>query len=105
MRRFVLWTTGIVVGLWIARELVRPAGQTEKRPTRIDLNLCSREDLIRIAGLTEGFADRIVENRPYRHRLDLVARMVVPSGIYREIRELVDVEAAAVGRPVNVAVG
>jgi predicted DNA-binding helix-hairpin-helix protein len=103
MKRFVLWTAGIVVGLWIANGL-RQSGRTLiKRATTLDLNQCSREDLLRVPGLTDALADRILENRPYRHRLDLVARMVVPSGVYQNIRDLVDVDGSAAGRSVNVA--
>jgi hypothetical protein len=67
------------------------------------LNQCSRESLLLVPGLTEILADRIIENRPYRHRLDLVARMVVPSGIYQGIRDLVDVDGGTAARSVNVA--
>ncbi len=99
MKRFILWTAGIVVGLWIAKEL-RDAGVRLTGPNSVDLNQCSREDLLRVPGLSESLADRIIDNRPYRHRLDLVARMVVPSGVYQNIRDLVDVNATAAHRSV-----
>jgi|ERR1035437_4961484 DNA uptake protein ComE-like DNA-binding protein len=103
MKSFVLWTAGIVVGLWVANQLRPSARRAVKRAAALDLNQCSREELLRIPGLSEPLADRIIENRPYRHRLDLVARMVIPSGIYQNIRDLVDVDASAAGRSVNVA--
>lgn len=102
MKRLLLWTAGIVVGLWVANEL-REAGVRLYRRANVDLNQCSREDLLRVPGLTEALADRIIDNRPYRHRLDLVARMVVPSGVYQNIRDMVGVEAPAARRSVNVA--
>lgn len=103
MKRMSLWTAGIVVGLWVARELRRGSARLKRLAAKTDLNRCSREDLLRIPGLTEAMADRIVENRPYRHRLDLVARMVVPSGVYQAIREQVDVDASSAVKAVNVA--
>lgn len=103
MKRLVLWSAGIVVGLWVANEVRRAASRRSKHAAALDLNRCSREQLLGVPGLTEGLADRILENRPYRHRLDLVARMVVPSGVYQNIRDLVDVDGATAGQSVNVA--
>ncbi len=103
MKRILFWTTGIVLGVWIAKELREAGLRLSRSVRRVDLNHCSHEELLRIPGITDAFADRIVENRPYRHRLDLVARMVIPSGIYQEIRDLVDVDPATSARAANVA--
>ncbi len=102
MKRFLLWSAGILAGLWLANEL-REAGVRLAGGSSIDLNQCSREDLLRVPGLSEMLADRIIDNRPYRHRLDLVARMVVPSGVYQNIRDLVNVDGGTMSRSVNVA--
>ncbi len=91
MKKAIFWTVGIAFGIWVARELRVAGARLAKRAAMLDLNHCSREQLAGVPGLNEALADRIIENRPYRHRLDLVARMVVPSGIYQEIRERVDV--------------
>jgi radical SAM superfamily enzyme with C-terminal helix-hairpin-helix motif len=103
MKHFVLWTAGIVAGLWIAKELRDASRRIGLSKATVDLNQGSREDLLRIPGVSESLADRIIDNRPYRHRLDLVARMVVPSGVYQNIRDLVDVSARAAENSVNVA--
>jgi DNA uptake protein ComE-like DNA-binding protein len=103
MKRLMFWTVGIVAGLWIAGQL-REAGTRIARISKtVDLNECTREDLLRLPGMSEILTDRIVSNRPYRHRLDLVARMVVPSGVYQNIRDLVDVDGSASGRSVHAA--
>lgn len=101
MKRLIFWTAGIALGIWAVNQL--RGGRALRRFTAIDLNGCSREELMGVPGLTEPLVDRIVENRPYRHRLDLVARMVIPSGIYQTIRDRVDVTESAHDRAVNVA--
>ncbi|HEY3929572.1 MAG TPA: hypothetical protein VGL89_14450 [Candidatus Koribacter sp.] len=101
MKRLIFWTAGIALGLWAVNQL--RGGRALRRLTALDLNQCSREDLLAIPGLTASLVDRIIDNRPYHHRLDLVARMVIPSGIYQTIRDRVDVSAAAAKRPINVA--
>ncbi|WP_041855689.1 helix-hairpin-helix domain-containing protein [Candidatus Korobacter versatilis] len=103
MKRLLFWTAGIVLGVWVARELRQAGMRLSHVVRRVDLNLCSHEDLVTLPGITEHFAERIVENRPYRHRLDLVARMVIPSGVYQEIRDLIDVESGSAVRTANVA--
>lgn len=103
MKRVVFWTAGIVLGIWAANQIRQAGFGLAKAVHRIDLNRCSREDLLAVPSITEVIADRIIENRPYRHRLDLVARMVVPSGIYQSIRDRVDVDGNTSHQAVNVA--
>jgi DNA uptake protein ComE-like DNA-binding protein len=103
MKCFVLWTAGIVAGLWVAKELRDAARRIAESNAIVDLNQGSREALLRIPGLTEPLADRIIDNRPYRHRLDLVARMVIPSGVDQNIRDMVDVHGRTAETSVNVA--
>ena len=100
MKRYLFWTAGIAAGLWLANQLRNTALRPLQSSTALDLNQCSREDLLLLPGLNDLLTDRIIENRPYRHRLDLVARMVVPSGIYQNIRDLVDVDGATAGRSI-----
>ncbi len=103
MKRILFWTAGIVLGVWVAREIRQAGLRLTRVVRRVDLNRCSQEELLKIPGINEQLADRIIENRPYRHRLDLVARMVVPSGVYQGIRDLVDVDDATAVRTANAA--
>ena len=101
MKRIVFWGLGIAAGVWLVNQL--RGTRSFHRFLAIDLNKCSRQELLKVPGLDEMLADRIIENRPYRHRLDLVARMVVPSGVYQSIRDRVDVAHEAAESAVNVA--
>ena len=101
MKRVLWWSLGIAAGLWFANQF--RGSQTYRRLVAYDLNHCSREQLLSIPGMDEDSVDRIIDNRPYRHRLDLVARMVVPSGVYQGIREYVDVPVREAARSRDVA--
>ncbi|MBV9086698.1 MAG: helix-hairpin-helix domain-containing protein, partial [Acidobacteriaceae bacterium] len=57
----------------------------------VDLNTADRGALIRLAGLGPFLADRIIENRPYRNKLDLISRRVIPDGAYARISHQVGV--------------
>jgi DNA uptake protein ComE-like DNA-binding protein len=59
----------------------------------LDLNTASREELQQL-GLDDEMTDKIVDNRPYRNKLDLLSRMVIPETIYNGIRSLIGVGGA-----------
>jgi hypothetical protein len=103
MKRLLMWTAGLAVGLWVVNELREAGLRLAQKVRKVDLNTATRESLLTVPGLTETLVDRIIDNRPYRHRLDLVARMVVPSGIYQTIRERVDVDGNTALKTVNFA--
>jgi hypothetical protein len=55
-----------------------------------DLNDAGREELEKL-GLDTLAVDRIVENRPYRNKLELVSRMIIPENLYGEIRHRIGI--------------
>jgi DNA uptake protein ComE-like DNA-binding protein len=60
----------------------------------LDLNEASAEDLLAVDGLRD-YADRIVDERPFRTKIDLLERMIVPDQIYNEIKDRIVVRQAA----------
>jgi DNA uptake protein ComE-like DNA-binding protein len=55
----------------------------------IDINKCSREDLLTLPGLSEREADRIIAGRPFNDSHDLVSRHVVSETEYGKIQDRV----------------
>jgi len=53
----------------------------------IDINKCSREDLLTLPGLSEREADKIIANRPFNDSHDLVSRHVVSENEYGKIQD------------------
>ena len=65
-----------------------------------DLNVSDASELLNL-GLGQQSVDRVIENRPYRSKLELVSRMVLSEEEYGAIRDRV---AVAEGRdPIKVA--
>jgi DNA uptake protein ComE-like DNA-binding protein len=56
---------------------------------RIDINHASVDELLKIPGMTQSWARRIVRFRPYRNKQDLVDRGVVTSEVYERIKDYV----------------
>ena len=67
----------------------------------VDLNSASRKELMTLPGIGAAEAGRIVANRPYLTKTDLVAKNVLPIGPYLSLKPLVVAmpPTAAKGRP------
>lgn len=53
----------------------------EKTPL-VDLNSASRAVLVKLPGVSEAIADRIIAGRPWSSKYDLVVKKVVSRGTY-----------------------
>jgi len=56
---------------------------------KLDINTASRDQLMKLPGITDPYAARIIAGRPYRMKTDLVRREVLPKSVYEGIRELI----------------
>lgn len=61
----------------------------------LDLNSASQQELEVLQGIDSALAEKIIENRPYLTKIDLVGRMVVPDLIYEDIKQYVTVRPHA----------
>jgi len=114
----ILGTLGFATGLYLLsrsaeRKGVRPVHLT---PTNRDykrrsyqylaseyLTDLNRGDALELLslGLSQASVDRIIENRPYRSKLELVSRLILSEGEYTGIRDRI---VAGGGRdPIKVA--
>ena len=59
----------------------------------LDLNTATSDEFVGL-GLDGETSDRIVNNRPYRNKLDLLSRMVIPEQAYNAIKHRVGVARA-----------
>ena len=61
----------------------------------LDLNSATIFELKELIGIGEALANRIIENRPYLTKMDLVGRRVIPDGTYNQIKHSITVKHAA----------
>jgi DNA uptake protein ComE-like DNA-binding protein len=56
---------------------------------RVDINHASADELLKVPGMTQSWAGRIVRFRPYRTKQDLLDRGVVTSAVYDRTKDYV----------------
>ena len=71
------------------RPQLRATHHTTPPEARVDINHASLDQLMKVPGMTQSWARRIVRFRPYRTRLDLAQRGVVTSQVYNRIQNYV----------------
>ena len=64
----------------------------------VDLNSASRKELMTLPGIGTEEARRIIANRPYLTKTDLVAKQVLPVGPYLSLKHLVVAMPAKVSK-------
>jgi DNA uptake protein ComE-like DNA-binding protein len=56
---------------------------------RIDINHAPLRELLKVPGLTESWAGRVIRFRPYRTKQDLLEKGIVSSQVYDRIKDFV----------------
>lgn len=61
-------------------------------PTPVNMNTASANDMVLFLGLSKEEAQRVVSNRPYRIKGELVAKNVIPKATFDSIRDRITVK-------------
>jgi len=57
-----------------------------KRMPAVDINSASKEDLMKLPGITDETAEKIVAGRPYKSKADLTRKSILTKAEYGKVR-------------------
>jgi DNA uptake protein ComE-like DNA-binding protein len=67
----------------------KTAGSKAPAGKLIDINSASEAELKALPGIGDAYAAKIIQNRPYRAKNQLVQKKIIPQATYDKIRDMI----------------
>ncbi len=75
-----------------SKAIVQGIKEGLQKNTNVNINSATKEDLMKLPGITEARADRVIAARPYNDTTELVSKKVLTKGEYDQIANRITVK-------------
>ena len=66
-----------------------PAAGVKAKAELLDINSASKEKLMELKGIGPAYAEKIIANRPYKGKDELVNKKLIPKATYDGIKDMI----------------
>jgi competence protein ComEA len=66
---------------------------------KLDINSATADQLKELPGIGDAFSQKIVDGRPYRTKLDLVRKKIIPQSTYDKIKDMIVAKQSKAEKP------
>jgi competence protein ComEA len=89
----LVFALSLVSGMAVSQTGSTMAGQattSAKTATeKLDINSATADQLKALPGIGDAYSQKIIDGRPYRTKLDLVHKKIIPQGTYDKIKDMI----------------
>src|SRR5690242_6240062 len=70
-----------------AEKAAAPEKKAPEKKEPLDINTASEKQLKELPGIGDAYSEKIIKNRPYKRKDELVSKKVIPQATYDKIKD------------------